>query len=142
MALAWSAEWLEEQVRSCKSDSEFQSEAEEMDRSYTAHVLADPARGVEHDYWFGFHVASMEKAFSGQANQWETDYFLEGSYADWYAVNEGEKGLVASLLDESIRLVRGSTSYLAMFVPAVERFFALSRENTDTYDGDYKAGPR
>lgn len=140
MAQAWTQEWLEAQMRSCKEDESFQSEAEEMDRSYTVHVLADPANGVEQDYWYGFHVPSMEKAFTGQENVWDTDYFMEGTYADWHAVNEGKKGLVASLLDESISLKKGSTSYLAMFVPAVERFFELSRAVTDSYAGTYPKG--
>ena len=44
-------------------------------------------------------------------------------YGDWRKVNEGEKGLVDSLLDGSIALT-GNTSYLAQFVPAIERFYA------------------
>jgi hypothetical protein len=66
--------------------------------------------------------------------------YLHGTYADWHAINEGKKGLVASLLDQSISLYRGSTSYLAMFVPAVERFFELSRGNSDRYDGKFQKG--
>jgi hypothetical protein len=80
----------------------------------------------------------MDREFTGKENAWETDYFMEGTYADWHAINEGKKGLVASLLDQSISLYRGSTSYLAMFVPAVERFFELSRQNTDSYAGNFK----
>jgi hypothetical protein len=137
MPEAWSPEWLEAQMRACKEDAFFQEESAANNRSYTVHVLADPDNGVPEDYWWGFHVPSMEKSFIGKDNAWETDYFMEGTYADWHAVNEGKKGLVASLLDQSISLYRGSTSYLAMFVPAVERFFELSRANSDTYAGNY-----
>jgi len=137
MPLAWSPEWLEAQVRSCKEDPVFQEESGANNRSYTVHVLADPTNGVEQDYWWGFHVPSLEKAFTGKENVWETDYLMEGTYADWRAVNEGEKSLLIGLLDQSISLYRGSTSYLAMFVPAFERFFELSRANTDSYAGNY-----
>jgi hypothetical protein len=82
----------------------------------------------------------MDKSFTGKENAWDTDYFMEGTYADWHAIKEGKKGLVASLLDQSISLYRGSTSYLAMLVPAVERFFELSRSNSDTYAGKYQKG--
>jgi hypothetical protein len=137
MPEAWSPEWLEAQMRACKEDAFFQEESAANNRSYTVHVLADPDNGVTKDYWWGFHVPSMEKSFTGKDNAWETDYFMEGAYHDWHAVNEGKKGLVASLLDQSISLYRGSTSYLAMFVPAVERFFELSRANSETYAGNY-----
>jgi hypothetical protein len=137
MATAWTQEWLNAQMAACKEDADFQEEAAAINRSFTVHVLADPASGVTEDYWWGFHVPSMEKSFTGEGNAWETDYFMEGTYADWHKVNEGQKGLVASLLDQSIALKRGSTSYLAMFVPAVERFFELSRANSDAYSGNY-----
>ncbi|MEW6476835.1 MAG: hypothetical protein AB1679_31650 [Actinomycetota bacterium] len=138
MPLAWTPEWLEAQMKSCREDKTFQEEADGNNRSYTVHVLADPDNGVEDDYWWGFSVPAMDRAFTGKENAWETDYFMEGTYADWHAINEGKKGLVASLLDQSISLYRGSTSYLAMFVPAVERFFELSRQNTDSYAGNFK----
>lgn len=138
MALAWTPEWLEALMQSCREDKVFQEEADGNNRSYTVHVLADPDNGVDEDYWWGFSVPLMDKAFTGKDNAWETDYFMEGTYADWHAINEGKKGLVASLLDQSISLYRGSTSYLAMFVPAVERFFELSRQNSDSYAGNFK----
>lgn len=138
MPLAWTPEWLEEQMRSCREDKVFQEEADGNNRSYRVHVLADPDNGVDEDSWYGFAVPDMDREFTGQENAWETDYFMEGTYADWHAINEGKKGLVASLLDQSISLYRGSTSYLAMFVPAVERFFELSRQNTDSYAGNFK----
>ncbi len=140
MPQAWTPEWLEAQMRTCREDAVFQEEAAANNRSYTVHVLADPENGVTEDYWWGFHVPTMEKSFWGQENAWETDLFMEGTYADWYAINEGKKGLVASLLDQSVSLYRGSTSYLAMFVPAVERFFELSRGNSDSYAGTYEKG--
>ena len=133
MPQAWTQEWLEAQMQSCRDDKVFQEEADGNNRSYCVHVLADPENGVDDDYWWGFSVPLMDKAFTGKENAWDTDYFMEGTYADWHAINEGKKGLVASLLDQSISLYRGSTSYLAMFVPAVERFFELSRTNSDTY---------
>lgn len=137
MPTAWTQEWLDAQMQSCKDDAVFQDEAEALSRSFTVHVLSDPEDGVTEDFWWGFHVPSMDKEFTGEENAWDTDYFMEGTYAHWHAINEGKKGLVASLLDQSIALKRGSTSYLAMFVPAVERFFELSRDNADTYSGTY-----
>jgi hypothetical protein len=140
MPQAWTQEWLEAQMKSCQEDKVFQEEADGNNRSYSVHVLADPENGVDEEYWWGFSVPLMDKSFTGKENAWDTDYFMEGTYADWHAINEGKKGLVASLLDQSISLYRGSTSYLAMFVPAVERFFELSRANSDTYAGNYQKG--
>lgn len=137
MALAWSAEWLELQMKTCREDADFQEEAEALDRSFTARVFADPDNGVPEDLVYGFHVPTMDRPFVGTDDAWDTDYLLEGSYQLWKDINEGRKGLVASLLDESMGLKRGSTSYLAMFVPAVERFFELSREVTTEYAGGY-----
>lgn len=137
MAVAWSQEWLELQMKACLEHEEFQEEAEVLDRSFTAHVQADPENGVPEDLYYGFHVPTMSKAFVGKENAWDTDYFLTGTYQLWLDINEGNKGLVASLLDESMGLTRGSTSYLAMFVPAVELFFEISGSITTAYEGTY-----
>jgi len=126
MARAWSAEWSAIQQELCQKDKEFQEEAEGYDRTVVMHVLADPERGVEKDMFVGFNLNP------------NADYLIEGTYQDWWAVNEGTKGLVASLLDQSILLRAGKTSYIAMFVPAVDRFYTISRGHTDSYDGDYK----
>jgi len=138
MALAWSQEWLEAQMKLCRDDPIFQEEAAPLNRSFTVCVRADPDHGVAEDTWWGVHIPTMEKAFWGEENTWDTDYALEGSYRVWHAVNEGKKGLVAVLLDQSMLLRRGSTSYLAMFVPAIERFLEISRSITDTYAGSYE----
>jgi hypothetical protein len=139
MAVAWSQDWHELHMKQCREDKEFQDEAEGYDRSVTIHVLADPDNGVEQEYWHGFNPPQMDQVWWGEENKpAETDYLIEGTYKDWWAVNEGKKGLVASLLDQSIKLKAGNTSYIAMFVPAVERFYELSRQLTDSYDGNYK----
>jgi hypothetical protein len=141
MALAWSEEWFTTQMELAKKDKDFQEEAEDYERLTTMHILADPENGVPEDQWHGFNPPSMDKCWWGLDNrpaEADEDYIIEGTYADWHAVNEGTKGLVASLLDQSLLLRKGSTSYIAMFVPAVERFYEISRELTDSYDGDYK----
>jgi len=138
MALAWSKDWLGGVSVACKEDPLFQEVAAVLNRSFTVIVRAEPDKGIDEDIWFGFHAPTMEKAFSGEEDVWETDYSLEGSYTEWHAVNEGLKGLVASLLGGSIALKRGSTSYLSMFVPAIERFFQLSREKTTEYLGEFQ----
>jgi hypothetical protein len=103
------------------------------------HVLADPDRGVPQDRFVGFDPPYMTETWTATENRNpDADYIIEGSYADWWAVNEGRKGLVASLLDQSIRLKAGSTSYIAMFVPGVDRWYQLSRSSTDSYEGDFK----
>jgi hypothetical protein len=139
MTRAWTEEWVNKQAELCKADAEYQDEVEGYDRSVVMHVLADPARGVEKDLFVGFDPSYMDNLWAGEENkQPDADYIIEGTYEDWWAVNEGKKCLVASLLDQSIMLRSGKTSYIAMFVPAVDRFYTISRGHTDTYDGDYK----
>lgn len=139
MALAWSSEWMQIEAEKCKADEQFQDEAEGYDRSVVLHILADPDRGVPQDRFVGFNPPYMTEIWAAEENQNPgADYIIEGTYQDWWAVNEGKKGLVASLLDESILLRSGKTSYIAMFVPAVDRFFELSRSFTSEYEGDYK----
>lgn len=139
MALAYTEEWVQELAKLCHTDEEFLEEAEGFDRVVVLHILADPDRGVEKDRWVGFNPPQMTELWAGDTNQNESaDYIIEGTYADWYAVNERTKGLVASLLDQSILLRAGKTSYIAMFVPGVDRFFELSKTITDAYDGDYE----
>jgi hypothetical protein len=140
MARAWSEEWFAEQVEAAKQDPEFQEEAEDYERSTTMRVIADPENGVPEDLWHGFNPPTMDNVWWGLENRPVDDeqFLIEGTYAAWYDVNEGKKGLVASLLDQSIQLKKGSTSYIAMFVPAVERFYVLSKELTDSYDGNFK----
>jgi hypothetical protein len=139
MARAWTEEWMLKQQESCQADAEFQDEAEGYDRSVVLHVLADPDRGVDADHFVGFNPPYMTEVWAaGENRNRGADYLIEGTYQDWWAVNEGKKGLVASLLDQSILLRSGKTSYIAMFVPAVDRFFTISRGFTDAYAGDFK----
>lgn len=139
MARAWSQEWLDLQAEKCKVDPHFIDEAEGFDRVVVMHILADPDKGVEKDQWVGFNAPQMTDNWIGDENKNPgADYIIEGTYQDWWAVNEGTKGLVASLLDQSILLRAGKTSYIAMFVPGVDKFYEISRSNTDSYHGDYK----
>jgi hypothetical protein len=140
MARAWTEEWMLKQQELCKADPEFQDEAEGYDRTVVLHIVADPERGVAQDHFVGFNPPYMTEVWAAEENKNPgVDYLIEGTYQDWWAVNEGKKGLVASLLDQSILLRAGKTSYIAMFVPAVDMFFTLSRGHTDSYDGDFKA---
>lgn len=140
MAHAFTSEWVEELAKRCHADPVFLEEADGFDRHVVMHVLADPERGVKKDRWVGFNSPQMDQVWAGDENQNPgADYVIEGSYADWHAVNERTTGLVASLLDECIVLLAGRTSYIAMFVPGVDRFYELSKQITDTYDGDYAA---
>lgn len=140
MARAFTSEWVEELAKLCHTDEEFLEESEGFDRTVTLHILADPDRGVTEDRWVGFNPPQMTDLWAGAGNEKaeSSDYIIEGTYADWHAVNERTKGLVASLLDQSILLRAGKTSYIAMFVPGVDRFFELAKTITDSYDGDYE----
>jgi len=139
MARAWSEEWVRRQGELCKADKEYLEEVEGWERTVVMHVLADPERGVPNDLFVGFDPSHMDNLWTGGENrQPDADYLIEGTYQDWWAVNEGTKGLVASLLDQSILLRAGKTSYIAMFVPAVDRFYTISRGHTSSYDGDFK----
>ena len=139
MARAWTEEWMLKQQEVCQASAEFQDEADGYDRVTVLHILADPAKGVEKDHFVGFNPPTMTTVWASDKNEDpNADYIIEGTYQDWWAVNEGKKGLVASLLDQSILLRAGKTSYIAMFVPAVDRFYQISRGHTDSYEGDYK----
>jgi hypothetical protein len=139
MTQAWTQDWVEKQAELCKADAGYLDEAEGFDRSVVMHILADPDRGVPQDLFVGFDPSVMDHLWAGTENkQPDADYIIEGAYHDWWAVNEGKKGLVASLLDQSILLRAGKTSYIAMFVPAVDAFYTISRGHTDSYAGDYK----
>ncbi len=139
MALAWSNEWMLQQQTDCHKDPHFQDEAEGFDRTVVLHILADPEKGVPQERFVGFNPPQMTEVWAADTNQnADAQYIIEGTYQDWWAVNEGKKGLVASLLDQSILLRAGKTSYIAMFVPGVDQFFTVSRNHTTEYEGDYK----
>ena len=139
MSRAFTQEWVEELAKLCHTDDEFVEESEGFDRTVTMHILADPDRGVEKDRFVGFNPPQMTELWAADTNENPSaDYIIEGTYADWHAVNERTKGLVASLLDQSILLRAGKTSYIAMFVPGVDRFYELSKGITTSYDGDYE----
>jgi hypothetical protein len=42
------------------------------------------------------------------------------------------------MMDQSVMLPKGSVSYIARFLPAIERYFQISRQVTDSYAGDFK----
>jgi hypothetical protein len=63
---------------------------------------------------------------------------MEGKYESFHRVNEGIVGLVPALMDQEILLPKGSISYLARFLPAIERYFQQSRQQTDSYPGDFE----
>ena len=139
MALAWSEEWLIAQQASCKDDEEFHEASDGFERFFVQHVLADPARGVEKDRWVGFNPPALDDFWVAETNlRPDSDYIVQGTYEDWWAVNVGKKGLVASLLDQSLLLIKGSTSYIAMFVSGADRFYEISGSITDAYEGDFK----
>jgi hypothetical protein len=139
MAIAWTSEWLAKQQKACQADDHFNDDSEGFDRFFVMHVLADPERGVPADRWVGFNPPQMDDFWVSDSNERpDSDYIVRGTYADWHAINEGRKGLVASLLDQSIELIAGNTSYIAMFVAGADRFYEISRSVTDSYEGDFK----
>ena len=138
MALAWSREWMDAQQARCRADELFNDDADGFDRFFVMHVLADPDSGVPQDRWVGFNPPQLDDFWVAEENlRPDSDYVVRGTYADWWAINEGRKGLVASLLDQSIELIKGNTSYIAMFVGGADRFYEISRSVTTAYEGDY-----
>lgn len=137
MSKAFTPDWLEEQRKLCIEDPEFQKGGAKLNRSFTVHVAPSPESGVTEEYWWGFKVPEMTQSFSSKEESWDTDYLLEADYDTWYKVNEGLEKMVPMLMAKKIQVPRGSVSYVARFVPVVERFWKLSAGHTDTYDGQY-----
>src|SRR5258708_5230675 len=105
MAVAWSQDWHELHMKQCREDKEFQDEPGVSAGSVPLQVLPDRDNGTWEENWHGFNPPQMDHVWWGEENKpAETDYLIEGTYKDWWAVNEGKKGLVASLLDQSIKL--------------------------------------
>ena len=41
-------------------------------------------------------------------------------------------------MNEQILVPKGSVSYVARFLPAIQRYMALARTHTDGYEGDFQ----
>jgi hypothetical protein len=128
---------MDDQVKACLGDAEFQTGATKINRSFTVHISAQPDHGVTDDYWWGFKVPEMSQPFTGEANAWETDYLLEGDYETWGKVNARIEQMVPLLMNKKISVPRGSISYIARFVPTVNRYWDLSKAHTTSYAGDF-----
>lgn len=137
MAKAFTQEWLDHQIKLCLDDKEFQTGGAKLNRSFTVRGKAMPDRGVAEDFVWGFKVPEMSQPFVGEAGAWDTDYVLEADYETWYKVNEGIEKMVPLLMAKKITVPKGSVSYIARFVPVVDRYWTLSRGHTDSYDGDF-----
>ena len=135
MSVAFRGEWVEEQARLCIEDEEFQTKIAKFDRKVLVLIHASPEHGVTEELVYGFDFPSMAQ-LERDGDEWVTDYILEGTYADWYKVNEGIDDLVPALMNEQILVPKGSVSYVARFLPAIQRYMALARTHTTAYDGD------
>jgi len=137
MSVAFTPEWVEEQAKLCIEDEEFRTGIARFNRKVLVLIHPSPDHGVTEERVYGFDFPSMaglERDDSG----WITDYILEGNYADWYKVNEGIDDLVPALMNEQILVPKGSVSYVARFLPAIQRYMVLARTHTTGYDGDFE----
>ena len=138
MAIAFTPEWCEEQQKLCLEDEEFQTGIAKFQRKVLVLIHASPEHGVTEDMVYGFDFPSMEYLEKDDAGEWTTDYVLEATYADWYKINEGIDDLVPALMNEQLLVPKGSVSYVARFLPAIQRYMALARTHTTGYDGDFE----
>jgi len=138
MSIAFSTEWVEEQRMLCLEDEEFQTGIAKFDRTVLVLIHPSPEHGVTEEHVYGFHFPSMRYLEKDDAGEWITDYILEATYADWYKINEGINDLVPALMNEEILVPKGSVSYVARFLPAIQRYMALARTHTTGYDGDFE----
>jgi|GEM_PF-1754752 len=137
MSIAFSPEWVEEQAKLCIDDEEFQTKIAKFNRKVLVLIHPSPERGVTGEHVYGFDFPSMAGLERDDAG-WITDYILEGSYEDWYKVNEGIDDLVPALMNEQILVPKGSVSYVARFLPAIQRYMVLARTHTTGYEGDFE----
>ncbi|HVW33632.1 MAG TPA: hypothetical protein VHL53_13925 [Acidimicrobiia bacterium] len=137
MSVAFKSEWVEEQAKLCIEDEEFQTKIAKFDRKVLVLIHPSPEHGVTEEIVYGFDFPSMAP-LDRDGDGWVTDYILEGNYEDWYKVNEGIDDLVPALMNEQILVPKGSVSYVARFLPAIQRYMALARTHTTSYDGDFE----
>jgi hypothetical protein len=137
MSVAFTPEWVAEQAKLCIDDEEFQTGIAKFNRKVLVVIRSSPEHGVDEDIIFGYDFPTMAY-LERDGDEWVTDYILEGTYADWYKVNEGIQDLVPALMDEEILVPKGSVSYVARFLPAIQRYMALARTHTTGYAGDFQ----
>ena len=138
MSVAFTPEWCEEQQKLCLEDEEFQTGIAKFNRKVLVLINASPEHGINEDMVYGFDFPSMNYLERDDGGEWITDYILEGTYADWYKINEGIDDLVPALMNEQLLVPKGSVSYVARFLPAIQRYMALARTHTTGYDGDFE----
>ncbi len=139
MAEGFSEEWARNLSKVQESDTDFQQKVDKLNRSFDVHILPSPEHGVTEDRYFSISFPSCGYHWGKAPAPWgESEYEMEGKYESFYRVNEGIVGLVPALMEQDILLPKGSISYLARFLPAIERYFALSRQETDSYPGDFE----
>lgn len=135
MSRAFTEEWVAEQAQLCLEDQEFQDGIARFNRKVLVVIHASPSRGATEEHVYGFDFPSM-KGLTQTDGVWDTDYILEGDYEAWYRINEGIDQLVPALMNQQIEVPKGSVSYVARFLPAIERYMVLARSHTTSYDGD------
>lgn len=138
MSVAFTPEWCEEQQKLCLEDEEFQTGIAKFNRKVLVLINASPEHGINEDMVYGFDFPTMAYLERDGDGEWITDYILEGTYADWYKINEGIDDLVPALMNEQLLVPKGSVSYVARFLPAIQRYMALARTHTTGYDGDFE----
>ena len=136
MSEAFTEEWIVEQRQLCLDDDEFQNGIAKFDRTVLVLIHPSPDHGVTDEHVYGFHFPSMNYLEKDSGGDWITDYILEGDYASWYKINERIDPLVPALMDEVIDVPKGSVSYVARFLPAIERYMVLAKSHTTSYAGD------
>jgi hypothetical protein len=137
MSRAFTEAWFHEQADLCRKDGEFQSKIAKFDRSVTVRVRPSPDHGVTDEYAYCFEFPTMEGTVGPESTA-DGDYVLDGDYDAWHRVNEGLDELVPALMNQTILVPKGSVSYVARFLPAIERYMELARSHTDSYDGDFQ----
>jgi hypothetical protein len=137
MSVAFSPEWVEEQAKLCLEDEEFQTGIAKFNRKVLVLIHPTPERGVTGERVYGFDFPTME-GLERDGDDWVTDYVLEGDYEAWYRINEGLEDLVPALMNEQILVPKGSVSYVARFLPAIQRYMVLARTHTTGYEGDFQ----
>jgi len=136
MSEAFTEEWVIEQRKLCLEDDEFQNGIAKFDRTVLVLIHPSPEHAVTEEHVYGFHFPSMNYLEKDSDGNWITDYILEGDYASWYRINERIDPLVPALMDEKIDVPKGSVSYVARFLPAIERYMVLAKSHTTSYAGD------
>jgi len=139
MSIAFTPEWIDEQTKLCLEDEEFQTGIAKFQRKVLVVIHPSPERGVTDEKVFGWDFPSMA-VVEHDGDDWVTDYILEGDLRGLVQGQRGHRRPRPRPHERADPGAQGSVSYVARFLPAIQRYMALARTHTTGYEGTFSQG--